>query len=111
MSYLFVIFGFLYKLFNFSAKYPQSHQILQQHSPEILSAFSVHMCHGIITYKGRETIMTAVIEQILCKGRNFEHSHGAVHGSKLETLFNLFSTWNLVVKQYQADFKKLVSVV
>ena len=69
------------------------------------------MCHDIITYKGCETIITAAMEQILCEGRNFEYSHGAVHGSKLETLFNLFSTWNRVVKQYQADFKKLVGVV
>ena len=102
---------FVYQLYDSSTKYPQGHQILRQHSPEILSAFPVHMCRSTIVYKGRETIMTAAMEQILCEGRNFEHSHGAVHGSKLETLFNLFSTWNLVVKQYQADFKKLVGVV
>ena len=102
---------FLYKLYDSSAKYPQGHQILRQHSPEILSVFPVHMCRGTIMYKERETIMTAAMKQILCKRRNFEHSHGAVHGSNLETLFNLFSTWNLVVKQYQADFKKAVGIV
>ena len=64
---------FLYKLYDSSAKYPQGHQILRQHSPEILSAFPVHMCRGTIMYKGRETIMTAAMEQILCEGRNFEH--------------------------------------
>ena len=52
--------------------------------------------------------MTNAMEQKLCEGRNYEHSHGAVHGSKLEVLFGLFSTWNLVEKQYTATFKKSV---
>jgi hypothetical protein len=79
-----------------------------KYSPEILSTFPMHMCHTTVTYKGRETIMTPAMEQILCEGRNFEHSHGAVHGSKLETLFSMYSTWNLVVKQFVADVGKQV---
>lgn len=92
----------------FSDNFPQAKQILQQYSPEIFKFFPMHMCHSSVEYKGRWTRMTSAMEQKLCEGRNYEHSFGAVQNSKLEVLFGLHSTWNLVEKQYIADFKKSV---
>ena len=35
-------------------------------------------------------------EETLAKGRNYEHSKGAIHNCKLEALFNIFDTWKRV---------------
>ena len=53
--------------------------------------------------------MTVAMEQKLCSGRNFEHTHGSVHGSKLELLFQLCSTWKLITAEFEkADNKKVL---
>ena len=58
---------------------------------------------------GRETKMTVAMEQKLCSGRNFEHTHGSVYSSKLELLFQLCSTWKLITAEFEkADNKKVL---
>jgi hypothetical protein len=74
----------------------------------VLKEFSVHMCHAEIVYKGRPTRMTLSMEQILCEGRNYEHTHGSVHGSKLQLLFQLCSTWKIVLDDFALKFKTVV---
>ncbi len=49
--------------------------------------------------------MTPAMKQILCEGRNFEHTHSSVHGFKLQLLFQLYSTWKIAVDEYNSMFK------
>ena len=89
-------------------KYPEVYQLLKTRFPRILTEFCVHMCKSEIVYKGRTTQMTRAMEQILCEGCNFEHTHGSVHGSKLQLLFQLYSTWKISAEEYFASFKSEV---
>jgi hypothetical protein len=43
--------------------------------------------------------MPALDEEILADGKNFEHSMRAVHTSKLEILFKVFSRVNTITKE------------
>lgn len=76
----------------------------------ILTEFPIYMVEDTVMYKGRQTEMTYAMEQVLCDGRNYEHTHGSVHGTRLELLFQLYSTWKIVLTEYKNNLNKEVSL-
>ena len=98
-------------LILYSNEFPLGKKILEEQNARILREFPVHMCKASIIYKGHETQITLAMEQILCGGRNFEHTHGSIHSSKLELLFQLYGTWKLVVENHVRLFAQQVCII
>ncbi len=98
-------------LHYYSTEFPRGHKVLKAVHSCVLKEFPIHMCKETIMYKGRETEMTCEMESRLCEGHNYEHTHGSVHGSKLQLLFQILSTWKIVIANYQRMFGKKVIVL
>lgn len=87
-------------------KYPEIHKFFPEGRPTELTFI---MMHSYIEVDGEKLYMSPEIEDFFASGKNFEHSDGSVHQTKLERYFQVRKYWKTFVIEYKEANKSAVS--
>ena len=79
--------------------HPEIHKYFGNRKPEIMKYL---MLRSFIVENGERLYLSPLMEDFIASGRNFEHSKGAVHSTKLEVLFQV----EKYIKQYKEMCKR-----
>ena len=101
-------------LFDFCrhlSKYEKVKQVLLKEDPELFDPAKGVPTLITLPYiedgNGNKTYMTEMEEDVLAEGRNWEHTSGSIHTSKLQQLMTLYSFWVRAKVAASASKKKV----
>ena len=86
-------------------KYPEIHRFFGGIQP---TSLQFQMMWFYIEVNGEKLYISPEIEDFFASGKNFEHSDGSVHQSKLELFFQVYKWWTSYIALCKKDGKPVV---
>jgi len=72
-------------------QHPEIHEFFPNRPP---TSLKFCMLRAFIMVNNEPHYISAEIEDYFASGKNYEHSDGSVHQTKLEALFKVYKWWN-----------------
>jgi hypothetical protein len=87
-------------LIFFKNNHPEIHKFFPDGPPKTLK---FRVMRAFIMVDGVPHYMSHEIEDYFASGKNFEHSEGSVHQTKLEALFKVWRWWCEALNYYKQE--------